>query len=70
MPIPSINYIARERAPSKKWSGQNLTGRTVGFGPGVCVCVCVCVCVRVCVCVSPPRLLITSGVMWPDMNSI
>ena len=36
-----------------------------------CLCVCVCVCVRVCVrvfvcvCVcSPPRLLITSGVMW------
>ena len=23
----------RGRAPSKKWSGQNLTGRTVGSGP-------------------------------------
>ena len=29
----------------------------------VCVCVCVCVCL-------PPRLLITSGVMWRDMNPI
>ena len=32
-----------------------------------CVCVCVCVCLRVC---PPPRLLITSGVMWRDMDSI
>ena len=38
----------------------------------VCVYVCVvCVCVCVCVCVSPPlRQLITSGVMWHDMDSI
>ena len=28
----------------------------------VCVCVCVCVC-------PPPRLLITSGVMWCDIDS-
>ena len=35
------------------------------------VCVCVCVCLRVCVCVCLPlRLLITSGVMWHDMNPI
>ena len=27
---------------------------------------CVCVCVCVCVC-PPPRLLVTSGVMWCDM---
>ena len=36
----------------------------------MCVCVCsVCVCARarVCVCL-PPRLLITSGVMWRDMD--
>ena len=33
----------------------------------MCLCVCVCVCVFVCVC-PPPRLLITSGVMWHDMN--
>ena len=41
----------------------------------MCVCVCVCVCVSVCVCVcvcecvcvhAPPRLLMTSGVMWHD----
>ena len=37
----------------------------------VCVCVCLCVCVCVCVCVCPrPRLLITSGVIWCDMNLI
>ena len=29
----------------------------------LCVCVCVCVCPR-------PRLLITSGMMWRDMNLI
>ena len=35
----------------------------------MCVCVCVCVCVRVCVCVCPPpRLVITSGVIWCDMD--
>ena len=31
------------------------------------VCVCVCVCVCLCVC-PPPRLLITSGVIWRDMD--
>ena len=35
---------------------------------GVCVCVCVCVCVYVHVCGLPPRQLITSGMMWHDMN--
>ena len=37
----------------------------------VCVCVCVCLCVCVFVCVSvcpPPRLLITSGVIWCDID--
>ena len=29
----------------------------------VCMCVCVCVC-------PPPRLLITSGMMWRDMDTI
>ena len=33
------------------------------------VCLCVCVCVCVCVC-PPPRLLITSGVMWRDIDPI
>ena len=39
----------------------------------VCLCVCVymCVCLRVCVCVCPfPRLLITNGVMWRDIDPI
>ena len=31
----------------------------------VCVCVCVCVCVFMC---PPPRLLITIGVMWCDID--
>ena len=39
------------------------------FSADVCMCVCVCVCVFVCVCPSL-RLLITSGVMWSDMDSI
>ena len=35
------------------------------------VFVCVCVCLRVCVCVCPPsRLLITSGMIWLDMDPI
>ena len=33
---------------------------------GMCVCLCVCVCV--CVCVAP--YLITSGMMWRDMDLI
>ena len=37
----------------------------------VCVFACMCVCVCVCVCVGlPPRLLITSGVMWHDIDPI
>ena len=35
------------------------------------MCVCVCVFAYVCVCVSPaPRLLITNGMMWHDMDQI
>ena len=34
----------------------------------VYVCVCMCVCVRVCV--SASRVLITSGMMWCDINPI
>ena len=37
----------------------------------VCVCICVCVCVYLCVCVClPPRLLISSGVMWCDIYPV
>ena len=35
----------------------------------VCMLVCVCVCVFACVC-PPPRLLITSDVMWCDIDLI
>ena len=35
----------------------------VSVRTSVCVCVCLCVC-------PPPRLLITSGVMWRDMDLI
>ena len=42
----------------------------------VCVCVCALVCARVCVCLCvvcvcvslPPKLLLTSGVIWRDMD--
>ena len=36
----------------------------------LCVCVCVCVCVCACMCVLPLRLLITSDVIWHDMDPI
>ena len=37
------------------------------YGSSVCMFVCVCVCVCVC---PRQRLLITSGVIWRDMNLI
>ena len=43
--------------------------KIVSVRMSVCVCVCVCVCVFVCVCL-PPRLLITNGMIWHDMNPI
>ena len=50
---------------------HNRIGMSVCVFVCVCVCVFACVCVCVCVCVCPPlRLLITSGVMWHDMNPI
>ena len=36
----------------------------------VCVCVCVCMCVCLCVCVSALSLLLSSGTVWCDMDSI
>ena len=33
----------------------------------MCVFVCLCMCVFVCVC-PPPKLLITSGMIWCDMD--
>ena len=52
----------------------NLRQRAPGFlelllSENACMHVCVCVCVSACVCVSPPpRLLITSGMMWCDID--
>ena len=48
-------------------------GRTSGFLKlflcgRLYTCVCVCVCVCVFACVSAPRLLITGGVMWCDVD--
>ena len=44
-------------------------GRRAWFLEIVFVRMSVCVCVFACVCL-PPRLLITSGVMWHDMDPI
>ena len=38
-----------------------------GLRVGMCVCVCVCVCVSV---YPPPRPLITSGVIWCDIDRV
>ena len=40
------------------------------FVCGVCVCLCVCLRVCVFVCVPVPRLLITRGMMWCNMDPI
>jgi len=39
----------------------------IAFVRDMSMCVCVCVCVCVC---PPPRLLITSGVIWCDMEPL
>ena len=39
--------------------------KIVSVWMSACVCVCVCMCVSL-----PPRLLITSGMIWCDMNPI
>ena len=54
-------FLNQERAglwPARAWFLEIVSVRT-----SVCVCVCLCVC-------PPPRLLITSGVMWHDMDLI
>ena len=74
----SSNFYQTYRTESNEFNANNND-----LPPGMyciqvcsqCVCVCVCVCVFVCVCVCvyvcvcfPPRLLLTSGMMWHDMG--
>ena len=41
----------------------------IALSANVCMRVCLCVCMCVCVCVCPPpRLLITIGAMWYDID--
>ena len=65
-----LNQVFASRWLARAWSLKIVSVQT-----SVCVCVCVCVRARVCMrarvsmCPSP-RLLITSGVMWRDMDFI
>ena len=52
-----LNQARAGLRPARAWFLKIDPVRT-----SVCVCVCVCVC-------PPPRLLITSGVMWCDIDS-
>ena len=56
-----LNQARAGHRPARAWFFKIDPVRT-----SVCVFVCVFVCVCVC---PPPRLLITSGVMWCDIDS-
>ena len=59
--VTFLNQVCAGHRPAHTWFLKIVSVQT-----SVCVCVCVC-----CVCVCPsPRLLIISGVMWHDMDSI
>jgi len=72
------HFLKQARAgwmPVRDWFLEIAFVRDVSMFVCVCVCVCACVraCVRVCVCVCvcvcpPPRLLITNGVIWCDIE--
>ena len=53
-----LNQVRTSHRPERTWFLK-----IVSVWTSIYVCVCVCVCV-------PPRLLITSGVMWHDMDLI
>ena len=55
--------------PARAWFLKIDSVQIVGMHVCVCVRARVCVCVCVCVCLRP-RLLITSSVMWRDMEPI
>ena len=55
----AFQFLNQARRPARAWFLKIDPVRTS---------VCVFVCVFVCVC-PPPRLLITSGVMWCDIDS-
>ena len=57
---PFLNQAHADRRPACAWLIRIAT---------VCEYVYACVCVFVCVC-PPPRLSITSGVMWCDIDPI
>ena len=63
-----VHILNRVRAGLRAWFLSIASVRKCLY---TCVFVCVCVCVRVCVCVCPPpRLSITSGVIWCDIDPI
>ena len=55
------------RRPVASWHAPQWFIRIASVRECLYACVCVYVCVYVCVC-SPPRLLITSGVMWCNID--
>ena len=56
-----LNQARAGHRPARTWFLKIDPVRIVGMR--ACVCVCVCVCLR-------PRLSITSGVMWRDIDLI
>ena len=71
-----LNQARTGRRPVRAWFFRIASVRECRYAcvcvcVCVCACACVCVCVRACACVClPPRLLITSGVMWCDIDPI
>ena len=64
----NLTTFYTRRAPA---AGQHVPGFLKLNLCRLSVCVCVFVCLHVCVCVCLPlRLLITSGVMWRDIDPI
>ena len=60
-----LNQARTGRRLSHTWFLKIGPVQIIGMRVRVCVCVCVCVCTR-----ARLRLLITSGMMWRDMNLI
>ena len=56
-----LNKAHASHRPARAWFLKIDPVRIVGMRVCVCACVCVCLC---------PRLLITSGMMWRDIDLI